>query len=41
LPEALFWATAAPIAKYSTKAYDALVDKFVGLELSGGGDVHG
>jgi hypothetical protein len=41
LPEALFWATAAPIAKYSTKAYDALVDKFAGSELLGGGDVHG
>jgi hypothetical protein len=35
LPEALFWATAAPIAKYSTKAYDALVVRFAGLELSG------
>jgi hypothetical protein len=41
LPKALFWATAAPIAKYSTKAYDALVNKFAGLELSGGGDLHG
>jgi hypothetical protein len=40
LPEAFFWATAAPIAKYSIKAYDALIDKFAGLELLGGGDVH-
>jgi hypothetical protein len=37
LPAAFFWATAAPIAKYSTKAYDALIDKFAGLELIGGG----
>jgi hypothetical protein len=41
LPEALFWATAAPIATYSTRVYDALVDRFAGLELSGGGGVHG
>jgi hypothetical protein len=39
LPEAFFWATAAPIAKYSTRAYDALIDKFARLTLLGGGDV--
>jgi hypothetical protein len=34
LPKALFWVAAAPIAKYSTKAYGVLVDIFAGLELS-------
>jgi hypothetical protein len=37
LPKAFFWAAAAPVAKYSTQAYDALVNKFAGIELSAGG----
>jgi hypothetical protein len=31
LPEAMFWSAAAPVVKYSNKAYDALCDKFTKL----------
>jgi hypothetical protein len=34
LPQALFWAAAAPVAEYSTKAYDALIEKVAGIGLS-------
>lgn len=33
LPQAMFWATAAPIAQLSNKAYDAMVEKLMGLKL--------
>jgi hypothetical protein len=33
LPKTMFWAAAAPIAKYSIKAYNALVEKIGSLEL--------
>jgi hypothetical protein len=33
LPQAMFWATAAPIAKYSGKAYEALVGKLSELKF--------
>jgi hypothetical protein len=33
LPQAMFWATAAPIAHLSNKAYDAMVEKLTGLKL--------
>jgi hypothetical protein len=33
LPQAMFWATAAPIAKYSGKAYEALVEKLSELKF--------
>jgi hypothetical protein len=31
IPRALFWTAAAPVAKYSHMAYEALVEKFAGL----------
>jgi hypothetical protein len=37
LPKAMFWVVAIPIAKYSNKAYNALVDRFANLSVSGGG----
>jgi hypothetical protein len=33
LPQAMFWATAAPIVKLSNKAYDAMAEKLMGLKL--------
>lgn len=32
LPKAIFWTAAAPVVKYSSKAYDALYEKFTKLE---------
>jgi hypothetical protein len=36
LPGALFWTAAAPVAKYSHMAYDALVEKFAELGVGDG-----
>jgi hypothetical protein len=33
LPQTIFWVTVAPIAKYSTQAYEALVEKLKELKL--------
>jgi hypothetical protein len=33
LPEIMFWVTAAPVLKYSKKAYNALVERLAGLGL--------
>jgi hypothetical protein len=36
LPQAMFWVAAAPIVKYSNKAYEALVDGFAKLSFGEG-----
>lgn len=33
LPAAMFWAVAQPLAKYSGKAFDKVVEKLTGLSL--------
>ena len=33
LPRAMFWVAAAPVAKFSNKAYDTVVEKFTQMEL--------
>lgn len=34
LPQAMFWAAAAPVVKYASKAYDVLIEKMTGLGVN-------